>query len=58
LIEQKQIQNGFKVTLTQGGKDFVALLKDRQLASDVFDFCRRIGKISDTEVQTALTMGK
>jgi hypothetical protein len=58
LIEQKQIQNGFKVTLTQAGKDFVALLKDQQLASDVFDFCRRIGKISDTEVQTALTMGK
>lgn len=45
------------MTLTQAGKDFVALLKDQQLASDVFDFCRRIGKISDTEVQTALTMG-
>ena len=58
LIEQKQIQSAFKVTLTQTGKDFVVRLKNQQLAGDVFDICRRIGKISDTEANTALGIGK
>lgn len=58
LLQQKQVQNSFKVSITDEGKSFVTHLKENGLASDVFAICSSIGKVSDSEVQTALRMGK
>ncbi|MBI1326987.1 MAG: hypothetical protein GC136_05030 [Alphaproteobacteria bacterium] len=54
LVNQKKVQNSFKIELSDRGKDFVDSLKNEDLALDIFDLCKSIGKISDKEVNTLL----
>ncbi|ANL30757.1 hypothetical protein AMC90_PC00107 (plasmid) [Rhizobium phaseoli] len=57
LLDQKDIQRGFKVELTDKGKDFVKALRSEQLTLDIFALARQIGKISESEVQTVVGEG-
>lgn len=57
LIEQKKLKNNFKVILSERGNEFVNLLRQQNLISDIFDLCREIGKISENTVRTALKIG-
>ncbi|TBC96381.1 hypothetical protein ELH26_21165 [Rhizobium leguminosarum] len=57
LLDQKDVQRGFKVELTEKGKDFVKSLRNDQLALDVIALAKEIGKISENEVQAAMREG-
>jgi hypothetical protein len=56
LISQKEIQNGFRLMLNEEGNLFVKLLKNQKLAQDIFEISLKIGKISETEISSALMM--
>ncbi len=54
LVKQKNVQNSFKIELSDEGREFVGLLKNEQLAADILDLCKSIGKTSDKEVNILL----
>ncbi|RUV30478.1 hypothetical protein [Mesorhizobium sp. M5C.F.Ca.IN.020.32.2.1] len=57
LLDQKDVQRGFRVELTDKGTDFVKSLRSQQLAMDVFALAREVGRISENEVQTVMREG-
>ncbi|TJW90368.1 MAG: hypothetical protein E5X43_17405 [Mesorhizobium sp.] len=57
LLDQKDVQRGFRVELTDKGTDFVKSLRSQQLALDVFALAREVGRISENEVQTVMREG-
>lgn len=58
LIEQKKVKKGFRLILTQTGKDFVAALRKERLAADIFSLSKTFGKIPEKEIQDALRIEK
>ncbi len=58
LILQKKIQTGIRFALTDSGKIFLNNLKNDGLIEDVFRMSSFLGKISETEIETALNVRK
>ncbi|RYD50626.1 MAG: hypothetical protein EOP52_13705 [Sphingobacteriales bacterium] len=58
LIETKDIKSGYRVSLTENGKTFVAALKKEKYLTDVFELYYSLGKISEAEIENALQMEK
>lgn len=57
LLEPKPIKTSFKLMLSSRGKQFVANLKDENLAEDIFAISKQVGRISETEINNALRIG-
>jgi hypothetical protein len=58
LLDQKGVQRGFRVELTDKGRVFVKSLRSEQLAMDVFTLAKEIGRISETEAQSVIKEGR
>lgn len=58
LVEQKKVQNGFRLTLSEKGKGFVKDLKKQKLAEGIFFLSKTFGKIPETEIEDALRIEK
>lgn len=57
LLSQKKIKDGFKVSLTPKGVDFLNSLKKEKLALDIFTVALEIGRVSEREVDEAMKEG-
>jgi hypothetical protein len=56
LIKQKIIQNGFRLVITQEGKQFLKNLEEYKLTKDIFMQAEFVGKIPETEIKRAIRM--
>jgi hypothetical protein len=56
LISQKIIQKGFRLEVTQEGKDFLKRLEVSGLAKDILVRSELVGKIPETEIKRAIRM--
>ena len=58
LIGQKDVKAGFRVTLLKEGELFVKQLKKQEITSDIFNIASNIGLVADTEISSAIRMGR
>lgn len=56
IIEQKKIQNGYRLILTKKGEVFLENLKELELANDLFALSRTLGKLSDTDINKVVNI--